>query len=324
MRIFLSRNLEKILSRYLEEQEKRSSRYVRRERLLKKRLNNMEFFNFKGSKVEVISNNGTALFNPYEIGECLELTNGTIANKIKELDEGIEKVRLSRTEVERLFEGVRLAYPLSNYGKIYLTEQGCYQFILASTSQRAKEFKKWLCQEVLPSIRKHGMYATPQTIEQVIENPESAIKVLMALKQERLEKEQAVKEKERAVARQREAVLREQEAIEAEEKARKEKAWISEKREVTAMVTASIAMRECEKLRQELGESTKFASILRVSIALKVPEKNFSCHALKRECKDLGLEWQRIPDPRFAYALAYPAKAWKNIYGVDIEKLFKR
>lgn len=284
----------------------------------------MEFFNFKGSEIRVIDNNSNILFDPYEIGGCLELTDGTIANKIKELDEGIEKVRLSRSEIESIFQGVQKAYPLNNFGKIYLTEQGCYQFILASASPRAKEFKKWLCQDVLPSIRKHGAYATPQTIEQVIENPESAIKVLMALKQERLEKEQALKEKVRAIVRQREAILREQEAIEAEEKARKEKAWISEKREVTAMVTASIAMMECERLKQELGESTKFASILKVSIALKVPEKNFSCHALKKECKALGLEWKRIPDPRFAYALAYPAKAWKNIYGVDIEKLFKR
>ncbi len=67
----------------------------------------------------------------------------------------------------------------------FLNESGLYSLIFGSKLESAKQFKRWVTSEVLPSIRKHGIYATPQTIDDIIANPENAIKLLTTLKEER-------------------------------------------------------------------------------------------------------------------------------------------
>ena len=66
-----------------------------------------------------------------------------------------------------------------------LNESGLYSLIMTSRKQEAKEFKKWVTKEVLPSIRKHGIYATDTTIESMISNPDFAIQLLTTLKEEK-------------------------------------------------------------------------------------------------------------------------------------------
>lgn len=66
-----------------------------------------------------------------------------------------------------------------------VTESGLYNAILGSKIEGAREFRRWVTSEVLPSIRKHGMYATPATIEEMIANPDMAIRLLTTLKEER-------------------------------------------------------------------------------------------------------------------------------------------
>ena len=62
-----------------------------------------------------------------------------------------------------------------------INESGLYSLILSSKLPKAKEFKHWVTSEVLPSIRRHGMYA----MDELIKNPDLAIKALTALKEER-------------------------------------------------------------------------------------------------------------------------------------------
>lgn len=64
---------------------------------------------------------------------------------------------------------------------ILINESGLYSLILSSKLPKAKEFKHWVTSEVLPAIRRHGMYA----MDELIENPDLAIKALTALKEER-------------------------------------------------------------------------------------------------------------------------------------------
>ena len=66
-----------------------------------------------------------------------------------------------------------------------INESGLYSLILSSKLPKAKEFKHWVTSEVLPSIRKHGAYMTPATIENIIANPDFGIELLMNLKSER-------------------------------------------------------------------------------------------------------------------------------------------
>ena len=64
---------------------------------------------------------------------------------------------------------------------IIINESGLYSLILSSKLPQAKEFKRWVTSEVLPSIRKHGMYAT----DQLLNDPDLAIAAFQALKAER-------------------------------------------------------------------------------------------------------------------------------------------
>lgn len=72
-----------------------------------------------------------------------------------------------------------------NVGMTFVNESGMYALIFGSKLPQAKEFKKWVTSEVLPSIRKHGAYATETTIDSIIADPDSGILLLKALKEER-------------------------------------------------------------------------------------------------------------------------------------------
>ncbi len=72
-----------------------------------------------------------------------------------------------------------------NRSMIIINESGLYSLVLSSKLPTAKKFKRWVTSEVLPSIRKHGIYATTQTIETMLADPDNAIKVFTALKEER-------------------------------------------------------------------------------------------------------------------------------------------
>ena len=67
---------------------------------------------------------------------------------------------------------------------IFISESGVYALVFSSKLPKAKEFKHWVTSEVLPTIRKHGAYATPETIESIIADPDNGIKLLTALKEE--------------------------------------------------------------------------------------------------------------------------------------------
>ena len=68
-----------------------------------------------------------------------------------------------------------------------ITEAGMYSAILGSKLESAKLFKRWLTREVLPTIRKHGAYMTPATIESILNNPDTVIQLAMKLKEARSE-----------------------------------------------------------------------------------------------------------------------------------------
>ena len=62
-----------------------------------------------------------------------------------------------------------------------INESGLYSLILGSKLPSAKAFKRWVTSEVLPSIRKNGVYATPEFLQKTISDPQWAMGVLQAL-----------------------------------------------------------------------------------------------------------------------------------------------
>lgn len=86
-------------------------------------------------------------------------------------------------------KGVTNRYSLG--GKQNMTiinESGLYSLVLSSKLRGAKRFKRWVTKDILPTIRKHGAYMTPNTLQEAINNPDFTIGLLEALKKEQNEK----------------------------------------------------------------------------------------------------------------------------------------
>ena len=83
-----------------------------------------------------------------------------------------------------LQKGQNTTLDIPNRGLTVINESGLYSLILSSKLPTAKKFKRWVTSEVLPSIRKHGMYAMPDTVEKMIADPDTAIRLLTTLKEE--------------------------------------------------------------------------------------------------------------------------------------------
>lgn len=66
-----------------------------------------------------------------------------------------------------------------------INESGLYALIFGSKLESAKRFKHWVTSEVLPSIRKNGIYATDNVIDNILNNPDFGIELLTRLKEER-------------------------------------------------------------------------------------------------------------------------------------------
>ena len=65
-----------------------------------------------------------------------------------------------------------------------INESGVYSLVFGSKLPTAKKFKHWVTSEVLPAIRKHGGYLTPEKVEEALLNPDTIIKLAQRLKEE--------------------------------------------------------------------------------------------------------------------------------------------
>lgn len=101
-----------------------------------------------------------------DVCDCLEIKNPSDALK-------------------RLDEDERTRFNLGRQGETNIVnEYGLYTLVLGSTKKEAKRFKRWITHDVLPSIRRHGAYMTPETIESVLLSPDTLIKLAQNLKDE--------------------------------------------------------------------------------------------------------------------------------------------
>nr|WP_315403153.1 ORF6N domain-containing protein [uncultured Pseudomonas sp.] len=112
----------------------------------------------------------------------------------------------------------------------------------------------------------------------------------------------------------------EQLALEQRDHAIATKAQIGSRREATAMAKASAAVREVAKLRDELGFSTRHATILKVEAATN---RRFSHVNLSRWCRHHGVTPETVPDKRYPSGIkAWPAAAWAYVFDIDLAELF--
>jgi anti-repressor protein len=128
-------------------------------------------FNYKGTQVRTIDKDGEPWFVLKDVCDVLDL--GTPARVAERLD-GDE---------------VSLTHITDSIGRqqetTIINESGLYNVILRSDKPQAKPFRKWVTNEVLPSIRKHGAYVTPAKLEDIMNDPDAWIKMLTTIKDER-------------------------------------------------------------------------------------------------------------------------------------------
>lgn len=95
---------------------------------------------------------------------------------------GVLDIKNPSMAIQRIDEDERSKFNLGRQGFANcVNECGLYSFILVSRKPEAKQFKRWITHEVLPSIRKTGAYA----VDELLDNPELAIRAFTALKEER-------------------------------------------------------------------------------------------------------------------------------------------
>ena len=137
-------------------------------------MNGLQVFSYEGNEVRTVQKGSGILWVLKDVCGIL----------------GIEKYRDAAT---RLDDDEREPVLVDTLGgrqeMIAVTESGLYSIILLSRRPEAKKFKRWVTHEVLPTIRKHGAYVTPAKLEELMNDPDSWIKVLTALKEERAAKE---------------------------------------------------------------------------------------------------------------------------------------
>ncbi len=103
----------------------------------------------------------------------------------KDVAEVLGYSRPDHAITKHIDEEDKLMYQISTSGQnrnmYVVNESGLYSLILSSKLPTAKKFKRWVTSEVLPTIRRHGMYAT----DELLANPDIAIAAFTALKEER-------------------------------------------------------------------------------------------------------------------------------------------
>lgn len=142
------------------------------------------FENAEFGKVRAVEMNGEPWFVGKDVAEVLGYQNASkaIADHVDDED------KLNNESLSSL--GQR--------GGWLINESGLYSLVMQSKLPKAKEFKRWVTSEVLPTIRKHGAYMTPETIEKVLLNPDAIIKICTQLKEERAKRQAAESELEEA------------------------------------------------------------------------------------------------------------------------------
>ena len=138
-------------------------------------MNDLQVFNFEQLPDRTLEVNGEPYFVGKDVAEVLGYTNTRDALNRHVDDEDKKNLTSRNTTLENL----------PNRGLTAVNESGLYSLIFSSKLDSAKRFKRWVTSEVLPAIRKHGIYATDSVIEQTMKNPDYIITVLTEFKKER-------------------------------------------------------------------------------------------------------------------------------------------
>ena len=128
------------------------------------------FSNSEFGSVRVVTINGEPYFVGKDIAKVLGYSNSrkALSDHVDEEDKGVTKCD-TLCGVQEM---------------VVVNKSGLYSLILSSKLPTAKKFKHWVTSEILPAVRKHGAYMTPETIEKTLNDPDFIIGLATKLKEE--------------------------------------------------------------------------------------------------------------------------------------------
>ena len=185
-------------------------------------------------KVRVIMRCAEPWFVAKDVATCIEHSNVT---KMCELCRDKDKVTITDSkEIGVINESLitQQTFSKNTPNVVLISESGLYRILAKCNLPKCDPFESWVFDEVLPSIRKTGGYGI-RTVDDMINDPDTAIRLLTQLKILRLQNDQLAMERDEAI---------------------RTRAMIGSRREATsmAMATASAKSRECAKLTTENAE----------------------------------------------------------------------
>jgi anti-repressor protein len=126
-------------------------------------------FDFHGMQLRTVIKNNEPWFVAKDVAQILSFDHTPTMTRT--LDEDEKGVHIIHT-------------PGGDQRMTIINEPGLYSVILKSRKPEAKQFKRWVTHEVIPSIRKHGVYMTPKTVEEFLLNPDTIIQIAKNWKEE--------------------------------------------------------------------------------------------------------------------------------------------
>lgn len=138
--------------------------------------NNLQTWNYGSSEIRTIEKDGEPWFVGKDVAAVLGYAKpeNAIARHVDDEDKSTTPFQGTAYETRATI----------------INESGLYSLILSSKLPNAKKFKRWVTNEVLPSIRKHGAYMTDQTLEQALTSPDFLIQLATQLKEEKEQRKQ--------------------------------------------------------------------------------------------------------------------------------------
>lgn len=154
------------------------------------------FENQEFGNVRVVLENNDPWFIGKDVAEALGYKNSRKAMKDNVDDEDRKILRA----VDFPKKSPAVTFEIPPRGLTAINESGLYSLVLCSKLPAAKQFKRWITHDVIPSIRKHGAYATDETIDKIVADPDFGIRLLTELRDERTRRVAAEQEKLRLEA----------------------------------------------------------------------------------------------------------------------------
>lgn len=137
------------------------------------------FQNNEFGEIRTVLRNGEPYFNLNDTCRILEIKNSSDA-KSRLSEPGVVTTEVGVVTGEKSDGTDAIQFVQANF----INESNLYKLIFQSRKPQAERFSEWVTSEVLPSIRKHGGYLTPEKLEEVLINPDVLIKLATNLKEE--------------------------------------------------------------------------------------------------------------------------------------------